>query len=145
LKVVVEKPYLHNAAATRSDEQKIEYDSYAFMVWNFLEAIFDRCQDDEQLRTTWHPVIDAEDRKHREWFDRSENEHKFKRVFREYIQSGSFRTPTTGCLPAATEKTPWPGDVDATRRGDVAADAAIPSPHGKGHVKSAAVGDQGTT
>ena len=91
LKTTLEKPHLNNPIATHSDDQKIEYNSYAFMVWNFLEAIYDRCRHDKHLCSTWYPVIDAENRKHREWFDHPDNKHKFKGAFHEFIQSDIFK------------------------------------------------------
>ncbi|MFA4909913.1 MAG: hypothetical protein WC649_02530 [Desulfobacteria bacterium] len=93
LKTVLEKPHLNNPIATRSDDQKIEYDIYAFMVWNFLEAIYDRCKHDKHLFSTWYPVIDAENRKHREWFDHPDNKHKFKAKFRDWILNNRFEQP----------------------------------------------------
>ena len=91
LKVALEKPHLNNPMAARSDDQKIEYDIYAFMVWNFLEAIYDRCGNNEHLCRTWYPVIDAENRKHREWFDYPDNKYKFKGAFHEFIRSDRFK------------------------------------------------------
>jgi len=91
LKAALEKPHLNNPAATRSEDQKIEYDIYAFMVWNFLEAIYDRCEKNKRLCCTWYPVIDAENQKHREWFDHPDNKPKFKDDFHVFIRSARFR------------------------------------------------------
>jgi hypothetical protein len=91
LKTALEKPHLTNPIATRSDDQKIEYDIYAFMVWNFLEAIYDRCEQNNQLCCTWYPVIYTENLKHREWFDHPDNKHKFKDAFHEFIQNVRFK------------------------------------------------------
>ena len=88
LKTALGKPHLNNpTAATRTDDQKKEYDIYAFMVWNFLEAIYDRCEQNERLCVTWYPVIDAENRKHRDWFNHPDNKHKFKDTFHEFINN----------------------------------------------------------
>lgn len=91
LKTALEKPHLNNPIATRSDDQKIEYDIYAFMVWNFLEAVHDRCGHDKNLCSTWYAVIDAENGKHREWFDHPDNKHKFKDAFHEFIRNSKFK------------------------------------------------------
>ncbi len=46
----------------------VQYDAYAYMVWNFLEAIRDRCAERPKLKATWAPVIGAENAIHRSWF-----------------------------------------------------------------------------
>ena len=61
------------------------------MVWNFIEAIHDRCDGDKELKVTWYPVIDAENRLHRKWFDEERNKHKFKEAFREFIKQEKFK------------------------------------------------------
>lgn len=85
LKTAVEKPHLIDPNGARSRDQRREYDTYAFMVWNFLETIYDRCQDATELCVTWYPVVDAENRRHRAWFDDPENRPKFKQPFRDFI------------------------------------------------------------
>jgi hypothetical protein len=91
LKVALKKPHLVAIPAMRSDAERIEYDVYAYMVWNFLETIYDRCSHDKKLCATWYPVIIAEDRLHRKWFDDPANRHKFKTAFYEFVQSGNFK------------------------------------------------------
>jgi hypothetical protein len=91
LRLAVEKPHLRDPHADRTPRQQQEYDSYAFMVWNFLETIHDRCESDRNLRGTWYPAMDAEDRLHREWFDRPENRHKFKEAFYAFVRGERFR------------------------------------------------------
>ncbi|MEQ8734928.1 MAG: hypothetical protein RIC29_08390 [Rhodospirillaceae bacterium] len=95
---------------TDADQEKISrYENYALMMWNFIEAIHDRCQDlwvagDNEnyhiLRDTWEPIIRAENRIHRPWFlsemrrnakellssqDAAEECHKFCTGFRIFI------------------------------------------------------------
>lgn len=85
LKVAQDKPYLYNPRAAYSGNKKAEYDIYAFMVYNFLETIYDRCGHNKHLCDTWYPVIFVEDRKHKKWFDDPGNKDKFKPKFREFI------------------------------------------------------------
>jgi hypothetical protein len=87
LNTSLEKLHLTNPNATRTDDQKLEYDLYAFMVWNFVETIVDRCERDKDLCSTWHPVIDAENRLHRAWLEEPRNQHKFKQSFLAFIRS----------------------------------------------------------
>jgi hypothetical protein len=86
LRTALEHPHVNVPGADRTGDQKIEYEIYAFMVWNFLESIHDRCRHNKALRDTWYPVIDAENLLHREWFMRPDNEGKFKEPFRKFIQ-----------------------------------------------------------
>jgi hypothetical protein len=95
LKVALEKPYLMNQTAKRTNAQDREYNIYAFMVWNFLEAIHDRCgehSDHSDLRDTWYRVIEVEHTKHKEWFRHPDNENKFKKCFRDFIRDDGFKT-----------------------------------------------------
>jgi hypothetical protein len=91
LKVALEKPHLNKPIVALSDDQKIEYNIYAFMVWNFLEAVYDRCERNKHLCKTWYLVIDTENQKHREWFDQPGNKHKFKDTFHEFIRNARFK------------------------------------------------------
>ena len=72
LSMAVERPYLRRQEESdRLDaDQQLQYDTYAFIVWNFLETIHDRCQDSQELRGTWGPIIAAEHAIHRRWFER---------------------------------------------------------------------------
>ena len=101
LKIALERPYLVNFAAIPDSTKQREYDTYAFMVWNFLETVFDRCQglSRGRLRDTWYPVVGTENNLHREWFDN--NRSKFKPSFaafieREYPRSKSVDPAITG-------------------------------------------------
>ena len=86
LRTAIEKPHLVSTGIPRSKDQGAEYDIYAFMVWNFLEAIYDRCEADHGLRGTWYPVIDTEAQRHRAWFEQPENHDKFKPKFHAFVR-----------------------------------------------------------
>src|SRR5690606_9360879 len=56
----------------------LQYATYAFMVYNFLETIRDRCNEsagwltgrpDNSLRNTWEGIIGDEHRLHTKWFE----------------------------------------------------------------------------
>lgn len=72
LSMALDKPYLRcpNSLNPFEPEQKEQYETYAFIVWNFLETIHDRCQKDKELSATWAPVVAAEHELHRQWFER---------------------------------------------------------------------------
>lgn len=88
LKIALEHPYLLNFPTSPDPSKQGEYDAYAFMVWNFVETVFDRCQGpgNKRLRETWYPVIDAENALHRQWFDLPANRSKFKPEFGRFIE-----------------------------------------------------------
>jgi hypothetical protein len=86
LKIAIERPYLMDTAAATDPTKQREYEVYAFMIWNFLETVYDRCQgwSKKHLRTTWYPIIAAENTLHRMWFDK--NRPKFKKPFCDFIE-----------------------------------------------------------
>lgn len=90
LNIKLGNPHLRHGNVKRDDDEEAQYDIYAFMVWNFLETIRDRCDQDKELCRTWYPVIAGENRLHREWLERKENQDKFKRPFLEFIQKDGF-------------------------------------------------------
>lgn len=49
LQISVERPRLINPEALRDADQQQEYDTYAFMVWNVMESIYDRCHGDGEF------------------------------------------------------------------------------------------------
>lgn len=95
LKMSIDRQYLRNekqielfVAYLKAPEQKPpfrdkefikkakEYDVYAFIVFNFLETIHDRCDEnrylyrfpDKRLLNTWRGIIGEEYRLHHKWF-----------------------------------------------------------------------------
>lgn len=100
LKTGMENPSFRNSILTNdylnkfSGDEKIKYEIYAFISWNFCETIID--QGDVELMKTWFVVIETENSLHRKWFDNPENFAKFKESFRKHIQD---------ILPINIEKT----------------------------------------
>lgn len=89
LKIRLERPDLMGFPSTPDPAKAREYDAYAFMVWNFVETVFDRCQgwSKRRLRDTWYPVIAEENARHRAWFDHTDNRRKFKANFCQFIDA----------------------------------------------------------
>lgn len=89
LKIGLDNPTFRNPKLTNdylnsfSENEKIKYEIYAFISWNFCESIFDK--SDDELMKTWSVIIDTENQLHRQWFDNPENYSKFKESFRLYI------------------------------------------------------------
>jgi hypothetical protein len=93
LQLGLEHPELVDFPESPDPTKVREYDAYAFMVWNFVETVYDRCQgwSKRRLRETWYPVIAAEAVRHRRWFDLPQNRSKFKAPFCRFIDT-SFPT-----------------------------------------------------
>jgi hypothetical protein len=89
LKIGLERPQLLSFPASPDPAEAGAYGAYAFMVWNFVETIFDRCQgwSKRRLRETWYPIIAAENVLHRAWFDVPENRRRFKPRFVRFIEA----------------------------------------------------------
>ena len=89
LKIGMENPSFRNPILTVdyknsfSGDEKIKYEIYAFICWNFCETLFDK--GDEELMKTWSVVVDTENTLHRKWFDNPENANKYKESFKNHI------------------------------------------------------------
>ncbi|MBA3904535.1 MAG: hypothetical protein C0522_12850 [Rhodocyclaceae bacterium] len=79
------KPHLAAPEKCTTEDQRIEYETYAFMVWNFIETVYDRCRDDDDLMATWLPIIEHEAGKHHAWLCCPRNQARFKAPFLNYI------------------------------------------------------------
>lgn len=91
LKEALAKPYLANSERIRDETQSQEYEIYAFIVWNFLEAIYDRCMRDPELQKTWYPILETESDSHKEWLFSGDNQRKFKSEFLHFIENEHYR------------------------------------------------------
>lgn len=97
LKIAIDRPYLRDPGDTRRKENKIEYDTYAYMTWNFIEAVHDRLGDQpmkdnssstrHDLWETWGKAIDLEKSLHTEWWAEKRNRDKFKHKLSELYQA----------------------------------------------------------
>lgn len=85
LKAALDKPYLRSPKKCESEAQREEYSIYAFMIWNFLETIFDRIGSDSDLKTTWMPIVIYEADTHREWFHTLTHHCRFKESFHKQM------------------------------------------------------------
>lgn len=69
-----------------NDEFRLKYETYAYMVWNLLETIFDRQPERSgrfHIAPTWVPVIIEENRLHYAWF--KHNLRLFKEPFQRFV------------------------------------------------------------
>jgi len=91
LKEALSKPHLVRQNIIRSEDEEVEYGIYAFIVWNFLESIYDRCMLNESLKTTWFPIIATERNTHFAWIQNPQNRTKFKDEFLNFIDKGELK------------------------------------------------------
>lgn len=89
--LIIQMPHLASAEASRTSEQAIQYDAFAFIVWNFVESIYDYSRQDESVLETWKCIFLLESRLHREWFDRPDSRLRFKASFVNCIVHGCIR------------------------------------------------------
>jgi hypothetical protein len=104
LQIGLEHPDLLDFPTSPDPTKAREYDAYAFMIWNFVETVYDRCQgwSKRRLRETWYPVIAAETARHRAWFNLPQNRRKFKEPFCRFIDT-HYPAPTAGRPRAPAE------------------------------------------
>jgi hypothetical protein len=91
LQMTLERPHLKTPDRLADERQHAEYDTYAYILWNFLESIHDHCLEDRELQETWYPSIHAEALVHQAWLERPENRLKFKPTFLSFITEARYR------------------------------------------------------
>lgn len=94
LKLAIDRPYLRQPDAIYRNplaktNQEREYDIYARLIWNFLETVADRCEEDKSLADTWYPVIQDEGAVHRDWI-RQEPKGFSVNFYRRFGPDGPF-------------------------------------------------------
>lgn len=66
-----------------------KYCAYAYMVWNFLETIYDLSNSKKKRKRdlfhTWSPVLIEENKLHYRWF--TKNPGPFKKEFQDYVRN----------------------------------------------------------
>ncbi len=96
-KLVIDNPHLAQSDVEgKSPVQVIQYDAFAFIVWNFIESIYDYSKEEKALGETWECILNYESAKHAEWFRRPENRPKFKKSFVDYIDRSGLLPPAKG-------------------------------------------------
>ncbi len=101
-KLIIDYPHLGDPAALLKNpeanpEQLTQYDAFAFIVWNFIESIYDFTHKDDDspqrrrmndmLSQSWECIVDHEGARHAQWFVLAKNQKKFKKSFCDYVAS----------------------------------------------------------
>ena len=84
---IIVRPHLASPAGEKTADEAVQYDAFAFMVWNFIEAIYDYGESDAALKETWGVIMVYEATLHRAWFEDPRNHLKFKDRFRRHIRA----------------------------------------------------------
>ncbi len=94
LKVGLEKPEFRNPHITndyqsyfKDENERIAYETYAFISMNWCETCIDRVNKDKSLMETWYPAIKAEYLLHKTWIENPENHYKYKEDYRKYLKN----------------------------------------------------------
>ncbi len=86
----IDNPELRNQEITKDykvhfeGNDRVKYESYAFLTINFCETLFDR--GNTKLMHTWQDVIFVEYSIHKTWFGQSENKLKYKPEFIDFLE-----------------------------------------------------------
>jgi len=85
-RTVVQHPHLCRPDREGKTRDEInQYEAFAFMVWNFLESIYDYAENDKELRETWDCILRHEAKVHGGWFGDERNHPKFKPRFVGFV------------------------------------------------------------
>ena len=102
-KLIIQHPFLARPGEPRTPDQEVQYQAFAFIVWNFIESVDDYGTEltghepASLLRNTWECIIRHEGVLHARWFQDPANEGKFKPAFRKKM-TGDLKT--WGAIPA---------------------------------------------
>lgn len=87
LKIGIEHPAFRDASKTKNyeenfyDDEKIKYENYAYIVWNFCETLHDRDFSEDE---TWKGALKYENNLHSDWFNKN-SKNLYKEKFIKYI------------------------------------------------------------
>jgi hypothetical protein len=93
-KMIIEYPHLADPGRTRGADEEIRYQAFAFIVWNFIESIYDYTREGDAtasggtntlLGETWECIIRHEGTLHAKWFNDPDNQQKFKDRFSRHM------------------------------------------------------------
>lgn len=93
LRLAIHEPRFRDPQITRGyyrldprDPFRLQYETYAYMMWNLMETIWDRQQDRHgqfHVSPTWIPVVVEENRLHYTWF--KHNLRLFNPSFQQFV------------------------------------------------------------
>jgi hypothetical protein len=94
LKIGLESPQFRNIKYTsdytkmfESENERIAYETYAYITFNWCETVLDKARQDTELKVTWYPAVRAEYQLHKAWIENPENHFKFKEEYRSLLKS----------------------------------------------------------
>jgi len=91
----VDKPWLwdKNLAQSGKDEPLAArmYEQHAYMVWTFLETIYDRVEMSKRLQITWQPIIRTEGSRYLPELQKFYDDGSFQCRFIKFVRNGGFK------------------------------------------------------
>lgn len=91
-----------------SDDHYIKYSAYAYVVWNWIESVYDYYGESKIMESgVWGTVIHFKEL-HKQWFKNCDNQRQFNLHFREFIVDiDNYRTPINWYASINHRKTYW--------------------------------------
>lgn len=87
IKLGIAQPYLTRPGSEAARNNADAYGVYAFLMFNFLETIYDRVAGNANLCRTWYPIIRYEYALHEDWLRQDDNRARFKKDFITFLES----------------------------------------------------------
>ena len=84
-KLIIKNPHLALPTGHKTADEVHQYNAFAFMTWNVIEAIVDYCEKYKELHDTWDVIVRYEAKQHIQWFREPSNRVKFKKKFQGYV------------------------------------------------------------
>lgn len=91
LKLGMANPRFVNPSLTRNFkksfqyDEALQYDRFAFIVWNVCETIYDHQSSSRAISESWECIIKEELKLHESWIREDANRCRFKNGFLEYL------------------------------------------------------------
>lgn len=91
LKLGMESPFVMDPESDAARENASAYGVYAFLMFNFIETIYDRVPGNAYLCRTWYPIVQHEYGLHRAWLEAGDNRRRFKKEFITFLEGGKWK------------------------------------------------------
>lgn len=91
IKLGIDRPWLVEPHSTEARGNPSAYGVYAFLMFNFLETIYDRVSGNDYLCRTWYPIIRYEYALHGDWLREGANKGRFKKEFITFLEAEKWK------------------------------------------------------
>jgi hypothetical protein len=91
IKLGIDRPWLVEPHSAEARGNPSAYGVYAFLMFNFLETIYDRVPGNDYLCRTWYPIIRHEYALHGDWLREGANKGRFKKEFITFLEAEKWK------------------------------------------------------